>query len=179
MLQGSDRRSIGKANQVATKILREVRLFPKLIELLWHDEAIVRMRAADVTEKISAQKPALLQSHKSQLLNLATETTQQELRWHLALMLPHLKLNSSERAKAIATLRTYLSDRSSIVKTFALQGLTDLAHDDPATASEILDLLHQSTRTGTPAMKARARKLLTQLQKKSTPTKRKHPPKRL
>ena len=172
-LQGGDRRSIGKSNQVVAKILRQPNLFPKLIELLWHDDPIVRMRAGDATEKISAQNPTLLQPHKSELLSLAAETTQQELRWHLALMLPRLKLNRAERTRAIATLRTYLTDRSSIVKTFALQALTDLAQGDPTTESEILDLLHQSTRTGTPAMKARARKLLTQFQKKSTATKRK------
>jgi hypothetical protein len=175
LLQGGDRRSIGKANQVATKILRQSTLFSQLVELLWHDDPVVRMRAADATETISTQKPRLLQPYKSELLSLAAETTQQELRWHLALMLPRLKLNSSEHAKAIATLRKYLSDRSSIVKTFALQGLTDLAQGDPAAESEIVDLLHQSTRTGTPAMKARARKLLNQLQKKSNPTKRKPP----
>jgi hypothetical protein len=179
MFQGTDRRSIGKSNQVVTKILRQPNLFPKLIELLWHDDVIVRMRAADPTEKISIQNPGLLQPHKSELLSLASEATQQELRWHLALMLPRLELNSTERTRAIATLRTYLSDRSSIVKTFALQALTDLAQGDPTFESEILDLLEQSTRTGTPAMKARARKLLTQLQTKSTPTKHKRPSKRL
>ena len=61
LLQGGDRRSIGKANQVATKILRQSTLFSQLVELLWHDDPVVRMRAADATETISTQKPRLLQ----------------------------------------------------------------------------------------------------------------------
>lgn len=173
-LQGSDRRSIGKANQVATQILHQPNLFPQLVELLWHDDPIIRMRAADAAEKISAKNPAFLQPHKSALLGLAAEATQPELRWHLALMLPRLKLTNLERTRTIATFRTYLNDRSSIVKTFALQSLFDLslpsAKSDPALHSELLDLLQQSTRTGTAAMKARARKLLSQLQKSPKPT---------
>jgi hypothetical protein len=54
----------------------------------------------------------------------------------------------------------YLEDRSSIVKTFALQGLADLAQDDPSIRPGVIEILRQATRTGTAAMKARGRKLL-------------------
>jgi len=131
---------------------------------MWSDEPVIRMRAADAAEKISCAKPELLQPFKAELLGLAQESTQQEVRWHLALMLPRLRLTSPERRSAVARLQEYLQDRSSIVKTLALQGLSDLARDDEQLQPEVLELIAQASRTGTAAMKARARKLLLQWQ---------------
>ena len=164
-LQGGDRRSIGNSNQVAARILQQPDRLSELIECLWSDDPVVRMRAADAAEKISVQRPGLLKPFKAELLGLADETTQAEVRWHLALMLPRLPLTRLQRARAIAQLRQYLNDRSSIVKTFALQGLAELAKGDASLEGEMADLLEQCCRTGTPAMKARSRKLLKQFQK--------------
>ena len=157
LLQGGDRRTIGLADQVAAMVSRDPRLFPKLIAGLWSDDPLVRMRAADATEKVTRENRGLLRPHKKELLGLMTEATQQELRWHLATMIPRLRLNVRERQQAISALQRYLQDRSSIVKTFALQGLADLASDDPA----VIEILRESARSGTAAMKARSRKLLS------------------
>ncbi len=166
ILQGGDRRSIGESNQVAASILRSPQRLPELIECLWSEDPIVRMRAADTAEKVSVKRPDLLHPCKAELLGLADEATQAELRWHLALMLPRLSLTAAERGRAKSTLQRYLSDRSSIVKTFALQGMAELAKGDVSSEAEMIDLLERACRTGTPAMKARSRKLLKQFQKK-------------
>jgi hypothetical protein len=123
------------------------------------------MRAADAAEKVSVQRPDLLTPFKAELLGLAEETTQAELRWHLALMLPRLPLTRAERERASAQLRNFLDDRSSIVKTFAIQGLAELAKGDAKLEREMAELLAQYCRRGTPAMKARSRKLLKQFHK--------------
>jgi hypothetical protein len=91
------------------------------------------------------------------------ETKQQELRWHLAAMIPRLPLNARERQAAVSAMNAYLEDRSSIVKTSALQGLADLAQHDSSLLPKVIELLRESTRNGTAAMKARSRKLLRQL----------------
>jgi hypothetical protein len=57
-------------------------------------------------------------------------------------------------------LQLYLEDRSSIVKTFAMQGLADLSQNDADLRSRVRQLLEEAVRSGTPAMKARARQLL-------------------
>ena len=93
------------------------------------------------------------------------EASEQELRWHLAVMVPRLPLNPGERQLAASWLSRYLEDRSSIVKTFALQGLADLAQDDPRIRPKVIGILQQATRNGTPAMKARSRKLLRHLER--------------
>jgi hypothetical protein len=162
-LEGGDRRSIGRANEVVALVLREPRRFPELIGYLWSDDAVVRMRAADAAEKISVQEPGLLAPFKAELLGLLVEAEQQELRWHLALMIPRLALTKKERQCATEGLRRYLEDRSSIVKTFALQGLTELAAVDRSLLPEVRETLEAAECAGTPAMRARARKLLKTL----------------
>ena len=94
-----------------------------------------------------------------------SEVEQQELRWHLAVMVPRLSLNARERQRAMTSLSAYLEDRSSIVKTFALQGLADLAEDVPSIRPTVVKILREATRNGTPAMKARSCKLLPRLER--------------
>ena len=163
-LRGGDRRSIGKSNRVARIILSDPGRFPELFKCLWDEDPVVRMRAADAVEKITVTRPELLSPHKQELLGLLDEAEQIELRWHLALMVPRLELSGPERARAAAALQRYLEDRSSIVKTFALQGLAGLARQDASLRGTAKRTLEESLRTGTAAMKARARKLLKELQ---------------
>lgn len=160
MIEGADRRSIGRSEEVAQLVLKEPRRFRELIKCLWHENPVVRMRAADAAEKVSAKKPRLLDRHKLELLGLLAETEQIELRWHLAQMVPRLRLTAPERRLAAAALQHCLEDRSSIVKTFALQALADLARNDAVLRRKVHLLLDHALQSGTPAMKARSRKLL-------------------
>ena len=165
MLKGGDRRSIGRSNHVVKLVLRTPGRFAELIECLWSDDLIVRMRAADVAEKVSAIQPELLKPYKTELLSLLAEAEQIELRWHLAQMVPRLPLTQGERRRAAETLQLYLEDRSSIVRTFALQALADISRNgnDGELRLTVREVLEQSLRRGTAAMKARTRKLLKEL----------------
>jgi hypothetical protein len=163
-LEGGDRRSIGRSDQVATLVRSNPRLFPHLMQGLWSEDPLIRMRAADAAEKVTRNSPQLLAPYRKELLGLMAESTQQELRWHLAVMVPRLPLNSRERRLAASLLSDYGNDRSSIVRTFALQGLADLAKNDPGIQPAVIEILREATRNGTPAMKARSRKLLRQFQ---------------
>jgi HEAT repeat protein len=130
-LSGGTKGSLGRTNQIVTEVLKNPRTFPHLVAGLSHDDPVIRMRAADAIEKITLQLPALLRPFKKEVLRLAAASgaasVQQEVRWHLALLLPRLKLTPTEHALAVDILFTYLHDRSIIVKTHALQSLADLA----------------------------------------------------
>lgn len=165
LLEGGDRRTIGRSDQVAAMVSSDPGLFPKLIAGLWSADPLVRMRAADAAEKVTRGNREFLRPYKKELLGLMTEAKEQELRWHLAVMVPRLLLNAKERQLAIAMLNSYLEDRSSIVKTFALQGLADLAQNDPGIRPTVMEILRATNRNGTPAMKARSRKLLFLLER--------------
>ena len=164
MLGDGDRRSIGRADRVAAMVGRDRRLFAKLMAGLWSESALVRMRAADAAEKVTREKPEWLTPYRKELLGLLAEVEEQEVRWHLAVMVPRLALSAKERAQAISALNRYLEDRSSIVRTFALQGMADLAKEDASLGAAVIETLREATRSGTAAMKARSRKLLKQLE---------------
>ena len=192
-LEGGDRRSVGRADEVAALVSRNPKLFPRLFAGLWSDDPLVRMRATDAAEKVTRTAPQLLQPYKAELLGLLAESAlgepefvesdqqpvqkrvrrsskqvvqqpiQQEVRWHLAVMVPRLKLIPAEAQRVASELAVYLDDRSSIVKTFALQGLWELAQQHPSVRPLVLELLERAARSGTPAMRARSRKLLAHL----------------
>ena len=165
LLGGGDRRSVGRADEVAAIVSHRLNLFPELMTGMWSDDPVLRMRAADAAEKVSRKNPELLKPYKAELLGLMAEADQQELRWHLAAMVPRLPLNARERQRAAASLEDYLEDRSSIVKTFALQGLTDLAKNDPDLRPSVVERLREAERSGTTAMRARSGKLLPRLER--------------
>jgi hypothetical protein len=162
-LKGGDPRSIGRVDEVAAAVSNDLALFPVLMKGWWSEDSLVRMRTADATEKITRNQPDLLGRYKKELLGLMAEAKEQELRWHLAAMVPRLPLDVTERRVVTSLLRNYLEDKSSIVKTFALQALADLASVHPSMQAEVIELLRQSARSGTPAMKVRSRKLLLRL----------------
>jgi hypothetical protein len=164
-LEGRDRRTIGRADEVAALVSQNPRLFGGLLRGLWSENPLVRMRAADAAEKVTRNNPALLRPHKRALLGLLAEAEDQELRWHLAVMIPRLALNGKERQHAALLLESYLEDRSSIVKTFALQGLADLAENELSMRPRVIEILREAARSGTAAMKARSRKLLVHLER--------------
>lgn len=164
-LKGGDRRSIGNVSAVVAAVGKKPDLFKDLAGGLYDPDPIVRMRAADAMEKCSADDPRLLQPFKSALVGLAQHTLQQELRWHLAQMIPRLDLTSGETETVIDIFIDYLTDDSKIVVTCAMQALTDLAVKNKTVSTRVLSALEKLTRTGSPAIKARGKKLLPKLKK--------------
>jgi hypothetical protein len=134
------------------------------------DDPIVRMRAADVVEKVSAKHPELLQPHKRRLIRDVALSDQQEIHWHVAQMIPRLKLRSAEHKGTVKTLLGYLQDKSNIVKTFSMQALADLAEEDTHLRRRVIPLLKELTKTGSPAMRARGQKLLHRLGDQEIPS---------
>lgn len=114
MLKGGDRRSIGRANDVVKLVKRSPKRIGELVKCLWNPSLLVAIRAADALEKISRQQPAPLERFKEELLGFATETTQQEVRWHLAAIMPRLRLTKVECNRFEEILHSYLQDCSSI-----------------------------------------------------------------
>ncbi|MCE7986169.1 MAG: hypothetical protein DYG89_33755 [Caldilinea sp. CFX5] len=162
-LTGADRRSIGQSEAVVAEVLADPSRFADLFQGLLVADPLVRMRAADAIEKITISHPAYLQPYKAQLLAEVARIEQQEVRWHVAQLLPRLALTPDERATAVTLLNSYLQDQSKIVKTFALQALADLALVDTELRPAIITQLEQVTQTGSPAMRSRGKKLLAKL----------------
>jgi hypothetical protein len=162
-LNGGDRRSIGRVDEVVADVLADPTLFKELFEGMLNDDPLVRMRAADAVEKITVLYPEYLRPYKNQLIEQVAKIDQQEVRWHVAQMLPRLELSPAEQAQAVEILLGYLNDKSKIVKTFAMQALADLAEREAKLRPQVSKLLAELAETGSPAMKSRGRKLLDRL----------------
>lgn len=169
MLAPGRRLDAGRAREVAAAILAHPRKTAQVIECLWDDDAGVANRAADALERASYHRPSLLERWKDALLARLAEAEQNKLRWNLALMMARLKLTPAETERAMVSLRNYLDDRGSIVRTAAMHGMAGLALENPALLPEVLDTLRILTRSGTPAMRARGRILLKKLEAADKP----------
>ncbi len=171
-LEGGDRRSIGRSNEVVAEVLARPELFGALFAGLSVDDPVVRARAADAVEKISVIHPEFLRPYRTTLIGELARCEQKEVRWHVAQMLPRLRWNSGERQVVYRILVDYLRDSSSIVKTFAMQGLADFTTQAPERRPAVLRQLQNLTAHGTPAMRARGRTLLADLSKANPSIKR-------
>lgn len=155
-----DRRSIGRVPAVVRQVTRSPALVSELVDALADSDAVVRMRAADALEKLTAARPDLARGFTSHLVRVAATADQQEVRWHIAQIMPRLPLTARQRARCARAFRVYLRDKSSIVRTCALDALAELAAADPRLRWEVEALLEEALRVGTSAMRARARRIL-------------------
>lgn len=162
-LKGGDRRSIGAVPEVVKRVAAEPGLFAAVFDGMTDPDPLIRMRCADAVEKITARRPEMLAPYKLRLLQLAETARQQEVRWHLAQLLSRIALDRAERRRVVQVMSAYLTDESRIVKTFAMQALADVAVQDAELRGPIVRRLRTLTRTGSPAMRSRGRKLLAKL----------------
>jgi len=174
MLKGGDRRSIGRVNEVVRTVIKEPKRFRALVAGLLTDDEVVRMRCADAIEKIAHARPHWLKPHTNFFLDQAAGHSQQEIRWHMAQIMPLLPLTPPQRTQAIRLLMGYLESASGIVRVSAMQALTELSQHDSPLGKRIIPLVKAMMKNGTPAVRARGRKLLSQLEAERRNNERRH-----
>lgn len=164
LLAVGDMRTTGNVDAVVTEVLANHGLLDSLVAAIEHEDRGVRMRAADALEKISRSHPELVQAYKRELLSILDKCSQQEVQWHVAQLLPRLTLTKGEAMDAYALLlRNYRLSESRIVKTWSLQAMADLTERLPEKRRAVRQLAEEAARSGTAAMKSRAKKILKQM----------------
>jgi len=159
-LTGGDRRQIGRSEQVATDVKLNPELFPILFSGLTCSDSLVRMRSADAAEKVTRQNTGLLKPHKSALLRILETSAEQEVCWHVAAMVPRLRLTVEERKRVFVVLKSYLTAGSRIQRVMALQGLVDLTDQGNEIRRQVVYLVKQALDSDAPSVRARARKYM-------------------
>ncbi len=156
LLSGSNLRSIGKVNDVISRVHTQ-HDFDQLFNLLYNDDRIVAMRAADAIEKITVQDREFLLKHSGQILSLCRSAMNKEFKWHLAQLLPRLFLNQDQLTEARLILHNWAANKgnSRIVRVNALQGLFDLT-DNKEDLQPFLTGLEEER---VPSINARIRRL--------------------
>lgn len=165
LLSVGDLRSAGNSEKVVKMVLANPDLFDEVVNAIFSDNPGTRMRASDAVEKITRDYPEYLKPHKRTFLNKIAKIEQKEVRWHVAQILPRLSLTSKEKDKVYNLMMDFINDKSSIVRTFAMQALTDIAMQDNKYTKKVKRLIIDLMKTGSPAMKTRGKKLIGLLEK--------------
>jgi hypothetical protein len=165
MLKGGDLRSIGRSEEVVQIVLENPTRFGEVILGMVHEDRIVRMRSADAVEKITFKHPEWLQPYKEFILAKAAIVDQQEVRWHVAQILPRLDLSNDDVQVAVDILKGFLDDDSRIVRTFTLEALVGFIEKDANLEAWVIPLIEKFVEEGSPAMRSRGKRLLSRLRK--------------
>jgi hypothetical protein len=160
-LAGGRRQSIGDADAVA----EEVRSAPDRAGELWEaarcPDPLVRMRAVDALEKVSATHPAVLRGHEQEVLASLSASTLAEVRWHVGLLIPRLALDTDDLTRAVDVLERLLDDHSRIVQVNALDGIVRLADAHPRFTGRAAAAMAHASRSPHASVRARVRRLTT------------------
>lgn len=165
-LRGGKAMNMAPALQTADYILaceteKQGELFSLLFSALGHGQKAVRVRAAYAAARVAEHRPELLLPHKTAIMDLLADAEQTHLvRVLLLRFLREFDFQGDERELVIDMLHDCLFSESSILKTDALEMLAGFAEEDEELRSSVMPLLWRALEGGTPAMRARARKLL-------------------
>ncbi|MFN0276660.1 MAG: hypothetical protein ACKVPJ_13015 [Chitinophagales bacterium] len=160
ILSGGDLRSIGKSNSMVLKIHTE-KDFDELFQCLYHPDRLVVMRAADIIEKLTLNKPHFLKKHKAAILQLCQEAKNKELLWHLALLIPRLHPDKEDFSIAWNILARWANDKtqSRIVRVNSIQGLFEMQKQEEVSEKKLYSILSDIEKENIPSINARIRKL--------------------
>jgi hypothetical protein len=133
-----------------------------IAELRSLDKSVVE-RAARGLKKISEADAAALYAWRKKLLAAALEAGDMRVQWNLTIVLGRLPLKRQDKALAVELMFERLTDKSGLNRTMALQALMDLSVEDSALRGRVMPVVREFLENGTPAMKARARRLIAKI----------------
>jgi hypothetical protein len=160
LLKAGDLRSLGQSGIIVYQIINQ-QSFDELFKLLFHKDRKVVMRAADVIEKITIKKFSFLMKHSSELVRLMENSTNIELKWHLALLITRVPLKNKRAGKVWQILAMWATDKkeSRIVRVNALQALFDLSKENKKLSRDFNLIVETVITDNIPSIMARLRKL--------------------
>ena len=163
-LTGGTRTSVGSADEVIQKLLKNSAGLPAIYDLFLDEDPVVAMRASYVAMKIAEQKPDSVEPFAKQLLKNLDLYIQQEVRWHVPQLLAHLKLSLAQKRKAYEVLMEWSeTDKSKIVGYYSLQTAANFAEADDKLLRDFIPRLKKLNKTGAKSIQNRCKKIAKQL----------------
>lgn len=165
LTEGGKTNSLGRAGEVIDAVLDEKSRLEELYRCLFHEDAWVRMRAADSLEKICRVHPEWIEDYVDRLLQDFIGPAQPSIQWHLAQMYGEVELSPAQRREVIAWLLAVLSspDVDWIVASNAMQTLAEFAGNGWIGKDAAAAALRVQQRHASRAVVKRADKLLSSL----------------
>jgi hypothetical protein len=131
-----------------------------LVQQLRDKDKATAERAARTLKRIAEADASALYFLRKPLLNEAFLASDVRVQWNLSIVLGRLPLKGADKALAVELMFERLRDPSGLNRTMAMQALMDLSANDTALRARVMPVLVEALEAGTPAMRARARKLL-------------------
>ena len=155
------------ARSIAEEIAGSRTAIRELMRALFGDDPEVRKRAADVARRVTECDVRLLTPYVDELTGLLAVLPVEEsrTRWHLGLVLPRIAHTQAQRLRAARVMLTLAEDASNVMRCSAVEGLATLALAEDSLREEAEAMVESFLRTGTPAMKCRARHAEKKLRK--------------
>lgn len=166
MLQvGGHANSLGRVNEVIDAVLQDSARLDELYVCMFHEDAWVRMRAADALEKICREHPDWLLPYIDKFADELHASTQPSIQWHLAQIYEQVELTDKQRRRVQEWLRLLLStkDVDWIVAANAMDTLMKFTKDGSFPQSEMITLLNVQQHHKSNAVIKRANKFLAEL----------------
>ncbi len=132
----------------------------ELVGLLRDGDKRVVERAARTLKKIAERDAAALYAWRKALLQEAFRAVDVRVQWNLSIVVGRLPLKGADKAVAVELMFERLRDGSGLNRTMAMQALMDLSEGDAGLRARVMPLVREALKGGTPAMRARARRLL-------------------
>lgn len=155
--------SLGRANEVLELVLNDKKLLNGLYECIFDEDEWVRLRAADVFEKVAAQNPDWIQNYTDKLFTEVASVEQAGVRWHLVQILGEIKLSPKDRRRAAELIESFLEDPDVdwIVANNSLIVLDKFSARDSDLAAKMPKILSTQIKSRHSSVSKRASKLLT------------------
>jgi len=165
LMHGGHANSLGRVNEVIEIVLSEKSRLDELYNCLFHEDAWVRMRAADALEKICRKQPDWLLPYIDRFQDELSSSTQPSIQWHLAQIYEQVSLTDKQKQAAQNWLQALLTtkDVDWIVAANAMDALAKFTKDGSFPASDMTKLLKIQQHHKSNAVIRRATKLLAAL----------------
>jgi len=134
-----------------------------LVGLLKHEDILTVERAARTLKKISEANAAMLFRWRKTLIAKAFRAKDVRVQWNLTIVLGRLPLKGQDKALVVDLMFERLQDKSGLNRTVAMQALMDLSEQDANLRARVRPIVREFLDNGTPAMRARATKLLKKM----------------
>lgn len=163
-LTGGTRTSVGSADEVIQKLLKNSAGLPAIYDLFLDEDPVVAMRASYVAMKVAEEKPESVEPFAKQLLKKLDLYIQQEVRWHVPQLLAHLKVTLAQKRKAYEVLMEWSeTDKSKIVGYYCLQTAANFAESDDKLLQDFIPRLKKLNKNGAKSIQNRCKKIAKQL----------------
>lgn len=160
-LRSADRRTAQPPAGALAAVCADPTLFADLVAALDDGDSVVRRSAADTLEKTTRRHHEWLHPHRDALLRRIIDRTDADgILCRLIPLAPRLAPAGNQLRRLSATLFELLDGPGRQLQVCSMQALHDLAASRPRLRARLHTALQRKRDEGSPAVRARARRLL-------------------